>query len=66
MNDLADALMEILDAKKSYDEAWDKVEYDKGYFTYREQERLENATKRFENTLNELIDKRIEERKLTQ
>ena len=63
MDTLAEALIDVIESKQAYDKAWSETEYDKGYFTYRERERLDNATKRFEEVLNQLIDKRIEERK---
>ena len=59
MDTLAGALIDVIESKQAYDKTW----YDKGYFTYSERERLDNATKRFEEVLNQLIDKRIEERK---
>ena len=63
MDTLAEALIDVIESKQAYDKAWSETEYDKGYFTHRERERLDNATKRFEEVLNQLIDKRIEERK---
>lgn len=62
MNELIDALINLIEAKKDYDSLCRRCCEDWSYFGSHQIERLEKAEKRFVEALNSVIDERIKEK----
>ena len=61
MGNLAEAIIRVIEAKTKFDKAYAETEYDKGYFTHYERERLDDAVKNLESELEQIIDERIKQ-----
>lgn len=59
IDSLLDNIEAYSKAKRDYEEKSKTCEYDRGYFLYREQERIDIAREEAEATLNGIIDQRI-------
>lgn len=56
---ISQLIIDVIDAKNALDKAYSECEHDRGYFCYREQERLEEAEKALEDHMSNLLEGKV-------